>query len=149
MKTLSQIGLLLTVSCFASFVTANALQAIGVTAKLDKVSSCDEFTPVSGESYQWIKTDIDLASFLSGYSTMSPSTINEKSNQLCASQVDPAGFLHHISKARQCQLKVLSVSSVVKKSKVILRYSGCYLPSSQRVQSQPLVVVASSAQAVK
>jgi hypothetical protein len=143
MNTLSRIGLLLTISCLMSSVVAKALTTNEVIIKPDEViAHCGKFMPVAGETYKWIEKDVDLTSSFSGYPNMSSGFISQKSNQLCASQVDPAGFPHHISKARQCQLKILYLAPQVGGRKVVLSYSGCYLPSSKRVPSRPIALMA-------
>ena len=155
MNTLSKMGLLLIIPCITLSVSAREVLNAQII-KPDLIDRCGKFSPVNGERYKWVQKNINVTSLFVAHATTAgfnnpfsapASFVAQESNLFCSHLVDPTGFPHHISKARVCQLSVFYGAKSTKtlippQSHATLLYSGCYLPSSQRVRSRPISVMA-------
>lgn len=161
MNTLSKLGLLLIIPCIT--LSASAREVLNAQViKPDLVDRCGKFSPVNGERYKWVQKNINVTSLFVAHATAAgfnnpfsapASFVAQESALFCSHLVDPTGFPHHISQARSCQLSVYGAKStktlIPPPSRASLVYSGCYLPSSKRVRSRPILVMAAPATAIK
>lgn len=140
-----------------------ALIAVGATLSFSAVAGplpvqqlpleldrCAGFEPVNNEPYFWVQMDMDVSQIFSYHATAAGhmpggnaswshtyipvNFVAQMQTQYCDSFIDPAGFPHHISKARSCALSLSTQHTGGGNQQVVatLEYSGCYLKSSVR-----------------